>query len=205
MNLDRLINLLASGLPAAQVASILGVSPGRISQILSQEEVQAKIKAKELELAEGDIEKAALDGKYHAAEHALIDQVTNMAPIAELRDVTAALRVIAERQDRQKILRNPVPVGGQGGMILNQVIQLTLPQHALPEITLSKEKEIISIGERNLAPMTSTGVINLFKQAAPTLTTCITKEENDSTRIPTSTKETHRETLEEDFQAFLRA
>lgn len=199
MNIERVINLLASGIKPAQVASILGVTPARISQLASEiPNLKELIAEKEAELAEKDIETVALDAKYHTAEHALINQVVELAPIAELRDVTAALRVISERQDKRKQLVNPNPVGGT--ITLNQVISLSLPNHALPEISLSSEKEVISINNRTLAPMSSTGVTNLFN-------TLDNKEERTfdhvPTTIPSSTKETPREAIRQEAEAQL--
>lgn len=188
MNLDRAINLLASGIPAVQVASILGVSPSRIAQLSKEESFMLALRAKELELAEGDIEAVALDAKYHTAEHALVEQVINMAPIAELRDVTAALRVVAERRSAQKIHSNPIPVGG---VVLNQVISLSLPPQILPSIAITGQNEIISIGNKNLAPMTSDGVIKLFNRK---------EEQNVLTRIPKTAETSIAENSTEEEQ-----
>jgi hypothetical protein len=160
MNLDRITTLLASGLKPAQVASIVGISPARISQLAKDNtEFQNLLAAKEAEAREKDIEEIALSGKYHAAEHALLDQVLAMAPVAELRDVTAALRVVAERQEKAHLRKNPIQ---QSQPVLQQIIQLNIPTHALPEVTVTKELEIIAIDNTSLAPLTSEGVTTLF-------------------------------------------
>lgn len=200
MNEERIINLLASGLCAEQVATIIGCTPARISQLLKEEAFSLKLKVKTDEVAEGDIEEISLTAKYHAAESALIQQVMEMAPLAELRDVTAALRVVGERRIQKEIARNPSPLGGTP--VYNTVIQLSLPNHALPEIAITKQKEIISIGDRNLAPMTSTGVTNLFKKIEQNK---ITGENNEPTRIPQSTTEASATTPSEEEAEFLEA
>lgn len=160
MNLDRIATLLASNLPANQVASIVGVSPARISQIAGTAEFKELLAAKQIEVADKDDEETAITNKYMAAEHMLLNQVMDLAPISELRDVTAALRVVAERQERAKSRINPV----FQGTVVNQqnVINLSLPAHAIPEIHLSKTKEVLAIGDSTLAPMTSKGVTDLF-------------------------------------------
>lgn len=183
MNQDRAANLLASGIPPSQVASIMGVTPARISQLLKEESFALSLAAREAEIASGDIEEITLAAKYHAAESALIQQVMEMAPMAELRDVTAALRVVGERRIAKEQSRNPLPIGGS--TIINNIVQLSLPSHALPEIAITKQKEIISIGDKNLAPMTSTGITNLFKKIG---------NEYELPRIPQSTAETLTET-----------
>lgn len=183
MNIDRIINLLASGLKPAQVASIIGVTPARISQLTTTEEFKQKLEIKRAEIEKGDIESIALDAKYHNAEHALVDQVIQLASIAELKDATAALRVIGERQDRRKQLVNPIPLQGNG-LVLNQVIQLTLPSYAVPELAMTSRKEIIAIGEQNIAPMNSMNVTNLFKKIG---------EQNELQRITAKTERTPEE------------
>lgn len=161
MNHDRIINLLATGLKPAQVATIVGISPARLSQLAQDEDFNLKLAAKTEELSKTDIEEVSLNAKYHAAEVALVSQVLQMAPAADLRDITAALRVVGERQDKRKLVTNPVPVGDR--VILNQVIQLNLPNHATPELFLSSSREVLAINEKQLTPMSSEGVTSLFK------------------------------------------
>ncbi len=189
MNYERIATLIASGLTDAQVATIIGVSPARISQIKKEEDFFTLLSAKQTEVAAKDVEEISLTAKYTAAEHLLIEQVTQMAPVSELRDVTAALRVIAERQEKAKSRMNPVI---QGSPIINNIVQLSLPAHAIPEITLNSEKEVIAIGQRNLAPLSSQGVLGLFNKLSNTNTIdalTIEGNSNGSESIPGSAKE----------------
>ena len=167
MNLDRVADLLASGLKPAQVATIIGVTPARISQLLSEEDFKLILASKVAIIEAKDIEEISLSAKYSAAEHALVNQVMELAPTAELRDVTSALRVVAERQERMKSRLTPATAGN---MINNTIIALSLPSHALalPVMDITKQGEIISIGDRALAPLSSTAVINLFSKMSST-------------------------------------
>ena len=160
MNIDRITTLLASGLKPANVATIVGCSPARISQLATSQEFQDLLASKTAEAEAEDIEEKALSTKYHAAEHVLLNQIMEMAPVSELRDVTAALRVVAERQEKAKTRLNPV----QGTTIINQTVQIAVPAHTLPEISLTKDLEVTSVNALNLAPLTSEGVTNLFKK-----------------------------------------
>lgn len=161
MNLDRIASLLASGLKPAQVATIIGVSPSRISQISSQEDFSLLLSSKLALMEKEDIEEKTLTAKYLAAEHALINQVMEMAPIAELRDVTAALRVISERQEKMKArilppsLTNPLTA---------VTVNISLPSHALqaPLVQKTLQNEIIAIGNETIAPLNAGAVISLF-------------------------------------------
>jgi len=160
---ERIATLLVAGLLPAQVATIVGVAPGRISQIMKEEDFALFLSAKEAENKDVDIEEVSLSGKYLAAEHALLAQVLSMAPSSELRDVTAALRVVAERQERAKSRMNPIV---QQAPVYNTIVSLSLPAHAVPELTFSGTKEVIAIENRNLAPLSSKGVLSLFKDMA---------------------------------------
>ena len=188
MNLERIATLLASGLKPTNVATIVGCSPARISQLAKDSiEFQNLLAVKEAEAQTEDIEEAALSSKYHAAEHLLLNQIMDMAPVSELRDVTNALRVVADRQDKAKTRLNPIQ-GSQS--VIQQVIQINIPAHALPEVTLTREKEVISVNQTNLAPLTSAGVTNLFSQMKK-------EKENEPRRIQEETEGTPQESVSE--------
>lgn len=182
MNKERIASLLATGLKPSHVASIVGLTPARITQLAKEDtEFQNILALKTAEAEKTDIEEAALSTKYHAVEHQLLDQVMAMAPVSELRDVTAALRVVAERQEKMKIRQNPIQ---QQQAVVNTVVQIAIPQHAfeVPHVTLSKEREITSVNNRNLAPLSSDAVTNLFHKLK-------NGEQNEPARISSSTEE----------------
>ena len=160
MNQERVATLLASGLKPSNVASIVGCSPARISQLLQEEGFKNLLANKSAEVEASDVEEKTLNAKYHAAEHSLLNLILEMAPTAELRDVTNALKVVSERQDKLKTRMNPVQ---QGNVITQQFVQINIPVHSLPEVVINEQRQILSINEQNLAPMTSEGVTSLFK------------------------------------------
>lgn len=195
MNLERVATLLANGLKPSNVASIIGCSPGRIAQICKEESFQLILRAKSAEAEKSNDEEELLGSKYHAAEHILLNQIIEMAPVSELRDVTAALRVVAERQDKAKTRLNPV----QSGTIINQVISITVPKHTLPEIHLTEALEVTSVNTLNLAPLTSEGVTNLFKGMRQEK---LVREENENEqrRISSTSEEAIRAITGEDSE-----
>lgn len=161
MNAHRVATLLAANIQPMQVASIIGVSPARISQIMQDESFKEILAAKRAEADLQTSEEANLNQKYEAVEQLLLNEVMAKAPLSELRDVTAALRVVAERQEKAKSRVAPI---FQGNVVNNQtIVQLSLPAHALPEILMTTRKEVIAIGETELAPLSSKGVTDLFK------------------------------------------
>ena len=197
MNIERITTLLASGLKPSNVASIVGCSPARISQLSADPHFQNLLAAKVAEAEESDVEEKTITAKYIAAEHILLNQIIDMAPVSELRDVTAALRVVAERQEKAKTRLNPV----QGTTIINQTVQIAVPSHTLPEISLTKELEVISVNTLNLAPLTSEGVTNLFKNLKADKEAIemqkIEENANEQGRILREAEETFGEALQE--------
>lgn len=160
MQVERIATLLAAGLPHTSVATIVGISPARVSQLLKEPEFLLIFEAKKAETEKKDQEEVSLSGKYLAAEHVLLNQVMAMAHVSELRDVTAALRVVAERQEKAKSRMNPII---QSAPVYNTIVQLSLPAHATPELSYAQNREVIAIENRNLAPLSSSGVLSLFK------------------------------------------
>ena len=199
MNIERITTLLASGLKPSNVASIVGCSPARISQLSAEPHFQNLLAAKVAEAEESDVEEKTITAKYIAAEHILLNQIIDMAPVSELRDVTAALRVVAERQEKAKTRLNPV----QGTTIINQTVQIAVPSHTLPEISLTKELEVISVNTLNLAPLTSEGVTNLFKSLKADKEAIemqkIEENANEQGRILREAEEAFGEAIQEDL------
>lgn len=156
---ERIASLLATGIPHTSVATIVGISPGRVSQLLKEESFQTLLAEKQTEAAEKDTEETNLSAKYLEAEHILLKQVIEMAPVSELRDVTAALRVVAERQEKAKTRTTPIL---QQSPVYNTIVQLGLPAHAVPELSFGQNREVTAIENRNLAPLGSAGVLGLF-------------------------------------------
>ena len=158
---ERIASLLATGIPHTTVATIVGISPGRVSQLLQQEDFKTLLAEKQAETAEKDTEETNLSAKYLEAEHILLKQVIEMAPVSELRDVTAALRVVAERQEKAKTRTTPIL---QQSPVYNTIVQLGLPAHAVPELSFGQNREVTAIENRNLAPLGSAGVLGLFQK-----------------------------------------
>ena len=162
----RIASLLAKGASSAQISSIVGLSPGRISQLTSTPEFQLLLSIKQEENKQEDIEETTLSVKYASAEHALLKQIMDLAPAAELRDAVAALKVVSERQEKMKQRVAPsAPSSGTTQLI----VAINLPSHVLPRqaIQLSSTNEVISIGDRELAPLPSATVKELFASISP--------------------------------------
>ena len=184
MNIERIASLLANGLKPANVATIVGCTPAYISQLSkTNQDFQNILASKQAEADKEVGEDITLGVKYQAAEHTLLDRIMELSSSAEMRDLTNALRVVSERQERVKARLNPII---EGQAITQNVIQISIPSHALPELCMTKDQEVLSVNNLNLAPLTSNGVINLFKN--------MKENQDESARIPRIAEEIPRET-----------
>lgn len=181
---DRILNYLSSGIKPAQVATIVGCSPAYISQLVKdsgfQEELAALIADKPALAEETD-----LDNKYVSLEHQILKSIEEALPGSELPALGRILDAVTKRQDMRANRKNPIAVSTQYGSIGVQIVQLQLPDHALrhPVIELSDNKEILSINAKNLAPMASDAVKNLFSaiKTSALMPIQLTKEVNHAT------------------------
>lgn len=159
---DRIKHYLANGLKASEVASVLGCSPAYISQLLKNEDFKKEVEAAMLDNQAPASDR--LDVKYESLEHAIIGQMQSAVIGAELPHLSKALEAITKAQDVRHKMRNPALVNGP--QLVQQVVNITLPAHALqvPALTLNEKSEVIAIDSRPMASMTSSGVKNLFSQ-----------------------------------------
>lgn len=158
---DRILHYMSQGISASQTASIVGCSAAYISQLGKDEAF-----TKELALARGEVatkpadEDGALTLKYMALEHKLLDSMGSQMAFAELPALTRALEVISTRQEK-RAQRLAAPKQEPGAVVM---VNITLPSHAVPEYQVNSRREVVSIGNRTVAPMSSAGVANLFQQ-----------------------------------------
>jgi len=159
---DKILNYLANGLTASQVATLVGCSPGYISQLLATPEFKIELKARILDNPVTPDDK--LDDKYTAAEHSLISAVVDAIPGAELPAISRALETVAKIRHDRYTRKNPTPTGP---LVSMNFVQLTLPNHAIreaPVIHMNEKSEIIAINNKPMAPLASDAVKNLFER-----------------------------------------
>lgn len=161
---NRILNYLASGIKPAQVATIVGCSPGYISVLLKDDSFRLELEAKVIDSPENKEEKD-LDNKYISLEHNILRQVEDAIVGAELPALVRALEVVAKRQDLRLTRKYPAAQQPNAlGTSTNLFVTVSLPSHALPPplIELNEQKEILAINNKTLAPMSSDSVKGLF-------------------------------------------
>lgn len=177
---DRIAGLLVQGMKPAMVASIVGCDPSYISQLLKDEAFLYHLQELNKELVEGEaIEDASVEDrkqetlfladKMLAAEHHALDKILKEMPYLSGRDAIVALDVIGKRKDAtlaqafgpKGILPSATPVPGHTTV----QVTLTVPNICIPELTLSSNNEIISIGERSVAAMPTATLKQMLAKA----------------------------------------
>lgn len=161
MNRERAIHFLSLGLPHTQVASIVGVSPGRISQLLAEPSVKELLALKETEQEVQTFEDARLEAKVIGVKNQLLDSLAKRNDEATFMELARAYEIVCRSES---LKRNPIPIAGTqifGGV----TVQIAMPQrNLLEEIEITKDREVISVGGRELAPMSAGQVTKLFKE-----------------------------------------
>lgn len=170
---DRIASLLASGVKPSVVSSLVGCTDAYISQLRKDEEfklyVEELCEQKSEEVlaspeAARESERSLHKDRIAGLEAKLLDSFLDDLPYMNFQDKTRLLSEVGKRRDaednREKgRLDREAMLNAQrldGGLVNNgtiQVVQLMIPRIAVPELQLSSNNEIVSIGERSTAPM----------------------------------------------------
>lgn len=159
---ERALALLGQGLGAEVVASAVGVSPSRISQLISDPEFAAKV----AELRFSNLVKHnARDEKYDKLEDKLLEKMENLIPfMMKPFEVLKAISVINGAKRRG--ISTPEQITGQ-----QTVIPLTLPTAILQNfsaknIQVNIHNQVIKAGEQELVTVQSARMDTLLSQLA---------------------------------------
>lgn len=148
---ERALALLGQGLGAEVVASAVGVSPSRISQLISEPEFAAKV----AELRFSNLVKHnARDEKYDKLEDKLLDKMENLLPyMMKPFEVLKAISIINGAKRRG--ISTPEQITGQ-----QTVVSLTLPtlivqNFSAKNIQVNINNQVIRAGEQDLVTVQS--------------------------------------------------
>lgn len=161
----RVARFLAQGLKPTQVASIVGCTPARISQIVKEPGFEEVLAAEQERYGLTDEEVAQeqqLNNKYLALEHKLIDSIESQAALMEPRDQIKALDIVAARQEKRAHRLAMLKMPAQNSHIQQNIINIAIPSHALPEYAVNAQSEIIAIDNKPMAPLGAAGVKEMF-------------------------------------------
>lgn len=145
-----------------QIAGILGVSPSYMSQLKKDPVYETALANALASNTEDATEAEALDARYTAVEHSLLNGIEQQAPYADIRQLSAALKVVVERQALKHKQPSANPLGGSPTLV--NMVQINLPHQALAPIgvTVNEQGQVIEVAGRSFATLSSEGVVSLF-------------------------------------------
>lgn len=179
---QKLAYYLAQGAQPALAASICGVTPGYVSQLLRQmrEDKEAgrsnafadALAQQQAQQQEECSETEQLKVRYLSMEHRALNAIENKLQEGTLREQVSALQAIADIQDRRLKAAAPPPASSPTGIQFN-ITQVMLPGHALtmPKVELDSMQRVVAVDQQPMAALTGMQVRNMFmaikQQQAP--------------------------------------
>lgn len=153
---DRALALLGNGVGPEIVASALGVTPARISQLTSQDEFATRLIALRYEnLSRHN----ARDLKYDTIEDQLIDQLEASLPLLfRPEQILKAVQVINAAKRRG--VSAPAQVTAA-----QTVVNITMPVKIINKFTKNIMNQVVEAGEQKLVTIQSGSLLNTLKEA----------------------------------------
>jgi len=156
---DRAAALLGAGIPAETVAASLGVSPARISQLLSDDAFAARV----AELRFASLQKHnARDASYDSIEDELIDRLQKNIPLMHKpMEILKAIQVINGAKRRGTSTPDAIHEK-------QQVVQLTIPIQIVNKFATNLQGQVTSVSdgikEQSLVTIQSGSLDGLLKE-----------------------------------------
>jgi len=143
---DRVLNLLGQGIPAETVASALGVSPGRISQLLSDDIFSQKV----VELRYSSLQKHnARDEKYDSLEDRLLERLEKTLPLM-MKPETILKAIATINGAKRRGQSTPESITNK-----TTVVNLILPTKITQKFSVNENNQVIKAGNLDLTTIQS--------------------------------------------------
>lgn len=155
----RALEYLGKGLKPGQVATILGISPGLVSQFLSDETFKLAVEDR---LAVRSLAVQKRNERYDMLEDKIVDQLEkNISFIYKPMEMVAALKAINGLERRQQDSVD------QGSGLDKKVVVLQLPAFMLTNVTnvqISADSQIVEVNGEEMRTMGTTNVGKLLEK-----------------------------------------
>lgn len=154
---DRALALLGAGIAAESVASALGVTPGRISQLLSEQAFSDKVSTLRYE----NLQKHnTRDATYDSLEDTLLGKLESALPLMlKPSDILRAVQTINSAKRR-----------GQSApdQVVNQqnIVNLILPAVITQKFAVNIDNQVIRAGQQELHTMPASSLLKDVEAAA---------------------------------------
>lgn len=152
---ERALALLGSGIGPETVASALGVSVSRISQLLSQEEFSARVSQLRFESLS---KHNTRDATYDSLEDTLLTRMADCIPLMHKpMDILRAITVINSAKRRGSA--TPEAITNQ-----QTVVQLIIPTQIINKFTSNINNQVVKVGTQDLITIQSGTLLDQVKQ-----------------------------------------
>lgn len=154
---ERALQLLGSGIAAESVASALGVTPGRISQLLSEQAFSDKVSTLRYENLQRHNQR---DATYDILEDTLLDKLESAIPLMiKPSEILRAVHTINGAKRR-----------GQSApdQVVNQqnIVNLVLPAIITQKFAVNIDNQVIRAGQQELHTMPASNLLDKVETAA---------------------------------------
>ena len=186
---QRALELLGSGLSPEVVASAVGVTPARISQLLSDENFANQVTELRYKTLSAHNQR---DSHYDSIEDTLLSKLEKSIPLmCKPGELLGAIKVINGAKRRGQ--STPEHITNQ-----QTVVQINLPQVAVEKFITNSANQVVKAGTQELVTIQSGTLLKEIRQAAVVAATTRQGVENDAliegAATVSSSEESNRDT-----------
>jgi hypothetical protein len=168
---ERAIKLLGSGVNPEQVATAIGVTPSRISQLLADQDFATAV----AELRFASLQRHnETDAAYDSLEDALIEKLADVLPLmVRPAEILKAIQVVNGAKRRGQSA--PEQITHQ-----NTVVNLIMPTQIIQKFSMNSNNQITNVGSQTLETIQSGTLLARSKEAKNALLISETGESSPS-------------------------
>lgn len=168
---EQIKQLLQANCSATEAAAAVGCDVSYVSQLMDDQDFATEVVAHRVKLLK---ENSDRDGKYDSLEDKLLEglelKLEQGVFLMKTETILRAIQTIngAKRRGAQ---------GTGAATVINNVINLTLPSHAIRQFQVNPENEVISVGAQQLVSMSAGKLLEKVKNnQSPIKDSLITQE-----------------------------
>lgn len=156
--IGRAMELLGSGVPAETVASALGVTPGYISQLLSDKNFSSAVTQLKYDALSKHTER---DASYDEIEDELqVKLKKSMSFMIRPADILAAIRVINGAKRRGTDSKESI-------IAQQNIVEITMPTQIVQQFTTNITNQVIKAGDQDLITIQSSELLKAVETPTP--------------------------------------
>lgn len=157
---SKVLTLLGQGFAPEMVATAVGVSPARISQLLSQDEFAQQVAELRYRQLAAHTER---DSKYDTLEDQILDRLrTSLSMVFDPMKLAKLLSVVNSAKRRGAAA--PEHLTTQ-----QTVVQLNIPTQILQQFRVNINNQVVQAGQQDLITVQSANMTKLLQQMQPEL------------------------------------